>query len=378
MDKIIDEVYNSAKKVLRGNYKEKGIYAGKNHFDDYWGRDGFFASLAALELKDYTIVKKNLLLFINYQREDGEIPLRIGNRVITPKFFGIKVRRENLPRYKDDKNVSYPLDQTLLFLIAASEYVKKTKDSEFAKKYYKNFRNALNFILTYTDGVLLNETPYSNWEDSLKLKGHVIYTSVCYYQALRSLSYLANVYSDKGWVKNYSSEAERVKEAINKEFWNGSYFSLMHYKGKRYDYFNTSGNLLSIYWDLATKEQAISIEKYLEKVGINKFVPSLTNHPKYPLHFIFLSSYIFRMNDYHNGQCWLWLGCLDALIKAKLGMKKEAKLLLDKIARIVSTYNGFYEVYNKRGTPVNRFFYKSEENFSWAAAFYILAYNSIY
>ncbi len=378
METNVEKAYKLAVKTLRGNYRENGIYAGKNHFDDYWARDSFFSCLAALDLKDYEIVKKNLLLFIKNQKQSGEMPLRMGNRFILPKFLGIKIKKELKPRFEEDKNFSYPLDQNLLFVIAASEYVKKTKNKDFAKKYYLNFKSAINFILRYTDGTLLSESVYSNWEDSLKIRGHIIYTSVCYYKALKSISYLAKIFGDKLWEKNYSLEAERVKDEINNELWNGSYFSLMFYKGKRHDYFNTSGNLLAIYWGLADKQQALSIQHCLEEKGISKYVPSLTNHPSYPLKFVFFPLYLIGMGDYHNGQCWSWIGCLDALVKAKLGMKKESVLLLERIADKIIEYNQIYEVYEKNGKPVKRLFYKSEENFSWTAAFFILAYKEFF
>ena len=375
---LIENTYNLAKEVLRGNYKEHGIYAGKNHFDDYWARDGFFASLAALELKDYDIVKKNLLLFIKYQRDNGQLPLRVGNKNILLKLIGIKIKKQEKPRYKEDKEKSYSLDPNLLFIISAAHYVKKTKDKAFAKKYFENFRKALNFILTFTDGTLLVEGIFSNWEDSLRTRGHVLYTSACYYEALKSMTYLSKIMKNEALEKNYSNEMKKVKKMVNKELWNGSYFSLMYHKNKRYDYFNTSGNLLVIFFDLATKEQASSIEKHMDIHGVNDIVPSLTNHKKYPRSLIYAPYYLIHMQDYHNRQCWPWLGALNVITKSRLGMKKEAKILLDKIARVVSTYNGFYEVFDRKGNPLNRFFYKSEVNFSWSAAFFILGYKKLF
>ncbi len=47
---------------------------------------------------------------------------------------------------------------------------------------------------------------------------------------------------------------------------------------------------------------------------------------------------------------------------------------LEKIAKIVLRDKNFYELYYK-GKPLKRFFYKSEYNFSWSAAFYVVAYN---
>ncbi len=371
----IDKAYNLAKQILRGNYKECGIYAGKRHFDDYWARDSFYASFAAIILKDYDIVKKNLLLFIKYQKPNGQIPLRVGNQNDLLKYFGIKIKKQIRPRYKEDKNTSFSPDQNLLFIITAAYYVKYSKDKGFAKKYYNNFKKALNFILTFTDGTLLVEGFYSSWDDTLRTRGHVLYTSVCYYQALKAMSYLAEVAGNKLWAKNYFDEIKNVKKAINKELWNGSYFSLMNYKDKRYDYFNTSANLLAIFFDLADKKQALTIFEQIKKFKINEKIPSLTNYPRYPRKFIYFPYYLINMGDYHNQMSWPWLGGLNVAVLAKTGKKNDANKLLEKLSKIILRDGNFYEFYDKNGKPIKRLFYRSEYNFSWSAAFYIIAYN---
>ena len=142
-----EKAYELAKEVLRGNYKEQGIYAGKRHFDDYWARDSFYSSFAAIILKDYEIVKKNLLLFIKYQKPDGQIPLRVGNKNDLLKFLGIKIKKQETPRYKEDKNASFSPDQNLLFIITVALYVKYSNDKEFAKKYYNNFKKGSKIII---------------------------------------------------------------------------------------------------------------------------------------------------------------------------------------------------------------------------------------
>jgi glycogen debranching enzyme len=370
----IDKAYKLATQILRGDYKEQGIYAGKHHFDDYWARDSFYACFAAIILKDHNIVKKNLLLFIKYQKSNGQIPLRVGDKNILLKFLGIKIKKEEKPRYKEDKNISFPFDSNLLFIITAALYVKYSKDEKFAKKYYYNFKNALNFILTKTDGTLLLEGYYSTWDDTLRTRGHVLYTSVCYFQALKSIAFLAKIAKDELCYKNYKNETLRVKKAINDGLWNGSYFSLMYFKGKRVDYFNTSSNLLAILFDLTTKEQALNILEKIKEYNINNDIPSKTNYPKYPKSFIYFPFYFIGMQNYHNEISWPWIGGLCSVSFSKMQMKKDAEEILEKLAEVALRDNNFYEVYNK-GKPLKKLFYQSEYNFSWSAAFYIIAYN---
>ena len=82
MDKI-KKAYAIAKRELRGCYDTHGIVAGRHHFSDYWGRDGFFACFGALALGDYKIAEKMVDLFYSHQNSRGLIPYRLMNAPIT-------------------------------------------------------------------------------------------------------------------------------------------------------------------------------------------------------------------------------------------------------------------------------------------------------
>lgn len=366
-----------AKDILRGNYKEHGIYAGKRHFDDYWARDAFFASIASLALNDLDIVKKNLELFIRFQKKNGQLPFRVGKYNILLKILGIKIGKEIKPRYKEDKNISLPLDQNLLFVIITSYYILKTRDKDFAKKYFKSLRKSIEWVSKYRKDFLLYERPYSGWEDSLNIKGYTIYNNVLYHEALKVFSFICKIINENRSANIFFKRAEEVKKKINWQFWNGEYYCSFVNK-KKHNYFSTTGNLLAIYFGVADKSQAKKIEKNIDKFGINEYVPSLTNFPKYPKIFIFTPFSLIGLSDYHNGLCWLWLGCLNVITKARTGLKKEAMKLLYKISNIIIKYGGIYEIYEQSGKPVKRFLYKSEEDFSWAASFFILAYKEVH
>ena len=102
---MIKKAVKIARDGLRRNYKTLGIYAGQKHFDEYWARDSFFASLGSLELKDYNIVKTNLNLVLKNQSKEGLIPVRIGVDRFTQimKFFGARTQKRKVPFYNQDK-----------------------------------------------------------------------------------------------------------------------------------------------------------------------------------------------------------------------------------------------------------------------------------
>ena len=375
----LKKAYGIAVKSLRGSYREKGIYAGKHHFNDYWARDSFFASLGCLELKDFAVVKKNLGLFLKFQGRDGQIPLRVGcSRLeLVLKVFGIKVKGGVLPRYSQDKGFNKPTDQNSLLIISFYSYVKETNDLDFLEENLVKLEKCIewNQKQDIDNDLLMEEGEYASWADNIRKKGKVLYTNVCHCHALFCLSEVFGIKGDRKNKEKYYDLFIKTRKRLNEVFWKASYYYDWIDK-KRYDYFSTDGNLLAVVWDIADKEKSQKIEKSLEELGINKFVPSLTNMPDYPYgkaSSIFLR--FIRLGDYQDRICWLWLGCMDAAAKYKIGMKKEAFDILGRISDVIVKFNDVYEVYERSGKPVNRLVYKSEYNFTWSAGLFVFAYH---
>jgi glycogen debranching enzyme len=125
-----------AERELKACYGKHGIFAGTNHFKDYWARDSFFASLGCLVINDEKIVKKNLELFLDNIKA-GQLPLRIGKSSfgVVLSYLGLKSKdSKRKPIYRIDKINAIPKDQNSLFIISLYEYYKKTKDKKILKK----------------------------------------------------------------------------------------------------------------------------------------------------------------------------------------------------------------------------------------------------
>lgn len=385
--------YSIAKNGLKVCYGDYGIMAGRLHFDDYWARDAFFATFGALELGDKAVVKRNLELFLKFTSESGQVPLRIGTyditqKFINPIFFPHKQVHYNeiKPRYLNDRNKNFPVDVNSLFLVSTYYYIKKTKDLKFAKEVFPKLQKILarNFHRNKKYSLLLNNLPASSWDDSLSIKSESIYTNVCHCAAVRSMSLISKLINHPSH-KNYNYIFVKIKTRINKLFWNGEFYSNFLItapaasKKKNFNIFSTAGNLLAIHWHIADRKKALSIEKKIEEYGINKYVPSLTNYPKYPNNFVYLPFYFLGTYDYHNmGMCWLWLGCEDVIVKQRLGLHEDAYKLIGKISDIIARYNNVYEVYEQNGRPVTRLFYKSEAPFAWSSALFVTAYHALF
>ena len=375
---MIKKAYDIAQNNLRSCYSKNGILAGLQHFDDYWARDSFFASLGALCLKDFTIIRKNLELFIKYQNNAGQIPIRVGDYFIISKILRIKFKQKTRARYTQDKMFSYPTDQNSLFIISFYNYIQKTHDYTFLEKHSTKLKKAIqwNLLCDIDKDYLMEEKNYATWADSIKKSGKVLYTNVLHCEALRAFSELCKIANKKNDSKYYLYLHKKVKQKINDIFWKKDYY-LDWIDKKEYDYFSTDGNILAILFNISTKKQSLKIQRCIKKFKINQPVPSKTNYPLYPLTKVSLINHLGGMGDYHNGLSWLWLGCLDAVAKNKIGMKKEAKQLITKISEIITRHSGVYEVYEQNGKPVNRSLYKSEYPFAWSSGMFVYAVHNL-
>ena len=363
MDKI-KEAYDIAVKNLKGCYSDRGIVAGLHHFDAYWARDAFFAAYGSLELKDFPIVKKQLNYFLE-KSKNLYIPRRILHRhtrlrdFVRIKFFG------NLFTYKSR-------DQNSLYVVCFNEYIKKSKDIAFLKRHYKKIKEIMDRDFKYDvdRNLLLEQGFYADWADSIRKRGEILYTNVCHCAALRALSELARVLKNKEDEQHYTFLANQVKEKLNTFFWNGRYY--IDSLGRGGDIFSSGGNMLAIFWGIADREKAVKIMNFVKKNKLEDFTLS-TNYPHYRFWQVSLLVRMVGIPDYHDGMMWLWLGCVDVLAKLKTGRKKEAEVLLEKIAEKIVEYGSVYEVYEQDGKPVNRLCYKSEVPFAWSAGLFIYA-----
>ncbi len=376
---IINQALKVASDNLRACYGKHGIYAGLHHFKDYWARDSFFASYGSLAKEDYDIVRQNLDLFLKNINSQGQIPLRIGKSGlgIVLSYYGFAKYGKRKPIYDTDKTGKKTVDQNSLFIILLYEYYKATKDKNFLIKNIEKIEKVIqwNFLNDKDKDYLIEESKYCNWADSIRKKGKVLYTNVCHCHGLYCMS---KIYEKIDITKSrkYLDLHKKVKNKINELFWSGEHYLDWIDGKKRYNYFSTDGNILAILWNIASKEKARYIEEASHIFDVNE-IPSQCVHPNYPNKYVSLQIRLLGLGDYHNGLSWLWLGCINAIAKNKIGMKKDAVSLLRKISLLITKYRHVYEVYDKSGKPVKRLIYRAEYPFAWSSGLFIYAVKEI-
>ncbi len=359
-----------AQRDLRSLYRDDGIYAGANQFSDYWARDSLFATFGSNAIGDYHISRSQLNLFIEHQNEVGQYPMRFGDYDITLKLLGLDISQSQRPRYEQDKLFSNPRDQNCLLIIAAEDYVVKSKDVQFARDNFASFEKAIFWLANKDDmnNFLINEGDYAGWTDSVKKNGEVLYTNVCYYRALKSMVTLSRAVGNEPEAQVYDLWSQLVHKQINEKFWlEQGYYADWVSDNTKYTYFSTDGNLLAILWGVADEEKAKSILMHMEAEKLHRSFGVKTAHPQYKTSLISPINMLAGISDYHTDIRWLWISCLYTKALNENGFELRAQSELKDIKSNIEKYGEVYEVYESDGSPVNRFFYKSEHPFAWSS-----------
>lgn len=369
--KEILEAEKIAIRDLRSNYGKLGIYAGPKNHHEYWARDSFFASFGACSLGDFEIVRKNLDLFIKYQKENGQIALRIEERNHSLHFLGIEVKYDPpVARFKCSQPwATDVVDASALFVISALNYSKVSGDKKWLVRNMPSVIKATNWLLKRKNKLgLIDENFMASWADMILKKGSVTYTNACIWKALKEMSAV-----DKKWLGEESS----LKGSINRRLWSkerGYFVDWIGRGGRVHDYFFTDGNLLAIVWGLADRKKAKSIFKFIDDNGLGK-IPVTCGHPRLDWWNDLINKIVFPM--YQTKYTFLWWGCFSVIARRNTGNITGAYRDLLKVSQKIVEYGTCHEVLTEAGEPVNLWLYKSEKQIAWTAGIYIYAYNSL-
>lgn len=368
----IYKAYEVAKRDLRKNYGESGIYAGPKNHHEYWGRDSFFASYGALALGDYHIVKKNLDLFSEYQKPIGHIPLRIEERFHTLAYLGLDVRHKELKAiFKPSQFwANQVIDSNPLYLISASEYVKRSKDYYWMKKNSRHIMNAVSWLVgNFDERNLIQEGVNANWADFTFKSGNVLYTNILVWRAFHLL---CKTLPTDGM--NYCFDlSTQMEKSINDYLWDeekGYFIDRIGYGGNKYTAFSSDGNLMAIFLGFASKEKGRRIMEFIDNNNLDK-VPV-------PIYFPHISGKGYLLNrlifpNYNTKYTFLWWGSISAVCRMKLDDRDGALKDLRSLAKIIIKYKAVPEIVDDKGNLVNRKFYKTELAAAWSAGMYVYA-----
>jgi glycogen debranching enzyme len=378
---LIQAAVARARAILAGAATPRGIVAG-SFYQDQWARDSAFASLGYLALGKVDIVRANLESFLGGVR-DGQVPLRIGARRLEmavrfarlpPPVMNALFARSRGPVYREDKEQNLPLDSNALQVISAYEYVKATGDRGFLAKHLGQLQRVVDWYASFVDGsqLVAREPRFGNWADNMPKRGKVLYTNVCYARSLYCLSELMAMAGDATRSASYRRLYDTARASINAQFWNGSYYrDWLAPEGR--GHFSTDGNLLAVLWGVADRGRGVRILRTLDRQRLDRVVPCPSTDRFVPGLRYTPAITLGDIEDYHNGACWTWLGCVDAVARKKLGQDRSARRVLGRISALVDRDHDFLEVYERDARPYRRTGYKTDGSFAWSAGLFVWA-----
>jgi len=372
---------NKIKNIILNNlrvcYLDDGLLASPINFHNFWGRDTFWSILGLIHgnQQELEMSKRSIRLFAKYQRKDGKIPRKIIYDFDFLKRLGFSVQRPSLlPLYNSPIKLFYSLDENLLFVIAFYKYVEQTNNLDFARKNYDRASLALSFF--YDRKLVRNELLYEfglgNWMDTILKRGHVLYTNCLWAFALENFWKLSNFIQQDRY-KSFPDH-NYVKKRINDLFWNdfdNYYVDAISPAFKQKEFFDTAGNALAVYFDIADQDRSRII---CEKINSLKSSFGLhpVNYPQYPFRKVNPLTYLLGIPKYHNGISWSWVEIIIALSFLKTGMHKEAEELYATLCGLIEQNDGIHETLRLNGTPYDHKYWKSAIPFAWSAGLFLL------
>ncbi len=373
---IIRRAYRIAVRDLRACYNPDGIVAGRLKFNAYWARDGFWASFGALALGDQAQALAQLDTFIKYQFPSGKLPVRV--EFVGHHFTGYNTLRSRPKVVGRAGGVfSDPIDPSALFIIAAREYLERSGDLSFCRRFDPVMDRAIRWLMRHDhDGDGLIESYWlADWMDSIIKFNKVFNLNVIYYEGLRAYAALKAMNQEMEEAREFSRTAARVHERLQL-FWTGEYFADWIW-GHRRGGFSSDGNVLAMLFGVATPDQARRILDYMRTHRLDTDTPLRICEPIYRFWRVFPMYYLAGIGDYHRTMIWPWLGTLNAVCKARYGDRDGALADLARIGAWFLRHNGVNEVYDQRGNPIARSFYTAEIPFAWNAGLYVYAAHAI-
>lgn len=372
----IDQAIQIAKKNLRSCYGDRGIQTGSRKV--YWSWDSFFASFGSLEIGDFEIVKKNLQLFLHFQNKQGNTPKRIANPLYPLRYLGLPISEswdKKRPSFASPYYTGISISQNPVLVICFYEYIKKTGNKDFLKDNFAKLLEIFDFLKTrtYKNG-LLKEPVGGGWAESILKRGAITYTNACYVRSLWCMAELCKETKNYELEKRFLLEYQNINDQINNHLWeksDGGYYSDW-FGVSRHHYFSSDGNLLAILWNIADKTKTKKINRALDFLLENAKFPLPMTLNRYYFWRVFFANQIAGIKNYHMSYSWIWLGCLAALAKHKIGQTKEAKKIISRISEIIVRDDCVQEIYHK-SYAVRAWLYKSEKPWAWSAGLFLYA-----
>jgi glycogen debranching enzyme len=361
--------------------EKKYLLAGANQYRTLWARDLSMSVAGALYIGEFKAVRDSLEAFFKLQREDGLFPRVVDHwniylRVISGVMGKALSYRHPLQGWFETENRVISIDGNLMIPWAASEYVKKTQDEEFARKWFPAVQLSLNYIEKSfgVQGLIGKQPPFADWADSVRRIGRVAFTNEFFILALRGASEWADFLNKSDQAELYWSRSDEVAAAFLRFFWNPEKKCLRNFESD--DHLSADANLMAVANRILPHSLAIEVMENLRKTPLWMPMPGRPTWPDYPASMKSWAVKRVNLSGYHDSIYWLWITALAASAEMEVGNLHGYHKILTLLSSQITSDGAIHEVYDlsKDGrhlTPLRRTFYQAEVPFTWSAAFFL-------
>jgi hypothetical protein len=388
--RVIDECYNRAIDVLKGNIADVGFKASRDRYNSVWGRDASITCMGAVLTGDSDLIeasRRSLFTLRDKQTLLGQIP--------------------NCYSLETSKVTYYATDATAWWVLAVHSMWHETKDTQFIRDMWPAVEDAITWLgyQCLDNSRLIDSPPAADWMDSsVQRSGKVLYNNVLYCRMLTcarelmvaqgvpatdgtaELKQMINVvfWPDGGvrdpWLSGWDSELyDEIIDANREHYLN--YLSYETYD----DSCDVGANCMAIIWDVADHEKTEKILGFMETRHVARPFPVRVLEPVITQPGMLWNSKIdiYRPRHwqnlpfcYHNGAIWPWVGGLYVTALVKAGKHKAAEKALTGLAAANKAgQNGGWEfnewLHGRTGIPTG------SPLQSWSASGYIMAYKAV-
>ncbi len=255
--------------------------SGRPGYAWYFGRDSEWSCFAIDGYGDFNSVKMQLEFLQKFQG-------------LTGKIFH-EISTSGVVHYDAS-------DATPLYVILAAHYLRASGDIEFIKASWPHLKKAMDFLYstdTDSDMLIENTNVGHGWVEGGKLWGAhtTLYLAALWARTLKDAAYLAEQAGKKELIGKYRSDAKKVKDIVNGDYWNDStqFYNYGKMKDGSYNTERTIFPAVAMSFDVLDSNKTPNM---LEKWAGNGFSAD------WGMRTLSSESPLFSPYGYHYGSIW--------------------------------------------------------------------------
>jgi sucrose-6F-phosphate phosphohydrolase len=362
--KLIATAYEKALVAVRKNITPIGfsacsltdnIVTGTDvNYRSVWARDGSMTVIYTLDLEDADIreaQRATLETLLSASSPSGQIPANVRIDNAEPDYGGVG-------------NIC-SIDSGLWVIIAVYNYVNKTGDFDFLRKYAERLQVAMNWLSAHdsnNDGLL--EIPEAgDWTDLFGRSYNILYDEVLWYRTNVCFGRLLEFLGQFDRAADYLRWSQKIRSRVLDTFWPSTRQSdpgsppANRFADRQFGLGDTQyllaeitpfsfnwrcdvyGNVLAFLMHVLDVDRARIAFRYLWGVGVNNPWPVANLYPVVQAGDPDWRSYytvnlLNLPNHYHNGGIWPFIGGMWVRFIHQLGFHEVAVRELLQLARL--------------------------------------------